>query len=194
MKIDLSSLYKWFNELNMVIKIKEFFQGIDYSALRKSIYEVIYLTLIALLPLIINIIIASLSSNDIIQPLKSKIIPGEMLSYCMSFLAPSLYLLTKTHGSGYRLPLLHFFSITTLLVYISSIVLYLIAKNMWVDKINMEKHQVDLYFRLASIFLITSVIFRIYSVYHGKNASNWTDARNNQQTDFNKKFVKSLKG
>ncbi len=173
--------------------IKLFFTSIDYPALGKSFKEVIFLTLIALLPLIINITIASLNLNDIKEALKTKIIPGEILSYCLSFLAPSLYLLTKTQGTGYRLPLVHFFSLTTLLVYISSVVLYLIAKNKWVESINMENHQVDLYFKFTLIFLATSIIFRIYSVYHGKNASNWSDTRNRQQKDFNEIFIESLK-
>lgn len=165
---------------------------IDYKALGKSCIEVISLTLIALLPLIINIIIASIATNNFIEPLKSKIFPGEILSYCLSFLAPSLYLLIKTQGTGYHLPLIHFFSLTTFIVYISSIVLYLIAKNNWVKSINMENHQVDLYYTLTLIFLATSIIFRIYSVYHGKNASNWSETRERQQNDFNEGFVKSL--
>jgi hypothetical protein len=173
--------------------IELFFTQIDYTALGKSFKEVLYLTLIALLPLIINIIIASLEANNIISALKTKIIPGEILSYCLSFLAPSLYLLIKTQSSGYRLPLIHFFSIITLITYVASFMLYLIAKNNWVKAIDMQNHQVDLYFKLTLIFLATSVIFRIYSVYHGKNASNWSETRNRQQNEFNEKFSESIK-
>jgi preprotein translocase subunit SecG len=56
----------------------------------------------------------------------------------------------------------------------------------------MENHQVDLYYTLTLIFLATSIIFRIYSVYHGKNASNWSETRERQQNDFNEGFIKSL--
>ncbi|MDP2386991.1 MAG: hypothetical protein Q8M29_11505 [Bacteroidota bacterium] len=170
-----------------------FFTLVDYPALWKSCKEVLFLTFIALLPLLINITIASLAANQIIEPLKTKIIPGEMLSYCLSFIAPSLYLLTKTHGSGYKLPLLHVFSIVTLLLYVLTIVLYLVAKNNWVAEINMENHGFDLYFKLTLIFLSTSIIFRIYSVYHGKNASNWSANRQRQQLDFNQRFSDSIR-
>jgi len=71
-------------------------------------------------------------------------------------------------------------------------VLYLIAKNQWVPAINMENHNGDLYFTFALIFLITSIVFRIYSVYHGKKASNWSETRNRQQNDFNATFVESI--
>jgi hypothetical protein len=170
-----------------------FFDSIDYPALGKSGLEVLFLTIVALFPLIINIIISSAVSNDILGSTKEKIIPGEILSYCLSFLAPSLYLLTKTHGSGYRLPLLHLFSIVTLLTYIATVILYLIAKNHWVSAINMEKHEFDLYFIWALIFLTTSIFFRVYAVYHGKKASSWLDSRNNQQNEFNEAFSESLK-
>jgi hypothetical protein len=178
----------------MLKRIKYFFTQIDWSALIKSLSEVLMLTAIALFPLIINIVIASISSNNIADSLKTKIIPGEILSYCLSFLAPSLYLLIKTNGSGYKLPLINFFSIITLLIYVCSVVLYLIAKNSWVKGINMENHNIDIYFKLTLIFLSISVLFRIYSVYHGKNASNWSETRNRQQEDFNTEFTKNLKG
>ena len=164
----------------------------DSDALKKSIKEVITLTAIALFPLIIRIIIEAISLNDILGSLKLSLVPGEMLSYCLSFLAPSLYLLIKTHGSGYRLPFIHFFSLTTLAVYVLSMVLYLIAKNGWVKAINMENQGTGLYFNLALIFLITSIVYRVYSVYHSINASKWSETRTKQQQDFNQNFVESL--
>lgn len=175
-------------------KVKIFFTSVDYPALSRSFMEVFYLTLIALLPLLINIVIASLAANDIIKPLKTKVIPGEILAYCLSFLAPSLYLLIKTHGLGYKLPLLHFFSIITFIIYVSSVVLYLIAKNKWVHSIDMESHDIDLYFILTLSFFATAVVFRVYSVYHGKNASNWSETRRRQQNEFNEHFSESLNG
>ncbi len=176
----------------MIKRITLFFASIDYQALSKSFKEVMFLTAVALLPLILNIIIASVPANSFSEALKTKIVPGEILSYCLSFLAPSLYLLTKIHGSGYRLPFVHFFSISTLIIYILCIVLYLIAKNHWVPQINMESHSVDLYFKLALLFFAVSLIYRIFSVYHGKNASNWSDTRNRQQNDFNATFRESI--
>jgi hypothetical protein len=174
-------------------KIQSFFSKIDYSVLGKSFQEVFWMTLIALLPLIINIVIASIGTNSFIEPLKTRIIPGEILSYCLSFLAPSLYLLTKTQGTSYKLPYLHIFSIVTLLIYVLIVVLYLIAKNKWVSEINLSTHQFDLYFKLALIFFTTTIIFRIYSVYHGSSLSLWSSTRNRLQQDFNAKFTESLK-
>lgn len=174
-------------------KIVGFFSTIDYKVLSKSFHEVIWLTILALLPLLINIIIAGLEINDFIEPLKTKILPGEILSYCMSFLAPSLYLLTKSQGSSYKLPLLHTFSLITLLIYASTLVLYLITKNKWLKNINLEPHSFDLYFKLTMFFLAITILFRIYAVYHGRNLNTWMLQREQQQKDFNEEFANSLK-
>jgi len=172
--------------------IVRFFTSINRDVLLKSFLEVIWLTLIALFPLIINIIIASIVADNFIDPIKTKILPGEILSYCMSFLAPSLYLLTRTQGSSYKLPLLHGFSIVTLLIYVASIVLYLITKNKWVKEINLEPHGIDLYFKLTLIFLFMSITLRIYAIYHGRNLSAYAIRREQQQRDFNTEFANSL--
>lgn len=166
---------------------------IDFSVFWKSFYEVAFMTVIALLPLITNIAIAAIVANEFIEPVKTKIIPGEILSYCLSFIAPSLYLLTKIQGSTYKLPLLHAFSIITLVIYVLTFVLYLITKNNWVKEINLSApHPIDIYFKLTLIFLAITIIFRIYSIYHTKKSSNWSSLRSQQQEDFNSKFSESL--
>jgi len=171
----------------------DFFKRIDLPILGSSCKEVGWLTLIAILPLLINIVIAAIPFNNINIAFKDKIVPGEILSYCMSFIAPSLYLMTKMQGTGYKLPFLHTFSIITLLIYVCSVVLYLIAKNQWVQGINLSPQNNDLYFRLTLSFLTVTIVFRIYSVYHSKNISNWSIERERQQENFNVNFSKSIK-
>jgi len=166
--------------------------SVNYDVLKQSLQEVIWLTIIALLPLLINITIAGIAANGIIEPIRTKIVPGEILSYCLSFLAPSLYLLTKTQGSGYKIPLLHSFSVVTLLIYVSTVVLYLVTKNKWVKQINLEPHGIDFYFKLTLIFLATTIVFRIYATYHGKNFSSYAARREQQQKNFNTEFANSL--
>ena len=84
------------------------------------------------------------------------------------------------------------FSLCTFLVYVSSLVLYIVAKNKWNTNINLEHHEFDLYFELSLIFLATSILFRIYSIYHG-SFSNWDTVRKQQQEDFNKQFSAGIK-
>ncbi|WP_316760047.1 hypothetical protein [Pedobacter aquatilis] len=175
----------------IVNNIWVYFSEINYGSLWNSFLEVLWMTLIAFCPLLINIAIAALASNDLNGAFNKKIIPGEILSYCMSFLAPSLYLLVKTHGTNYRLPFLKFFSLLTVLIYVATVTLYLVAKNKWVKEIDMDQHDFDLYFQLSLIFLVTSILFRIYSIYHG-GFSNWTSTRRQQQEDFNRTFTAGL--
>ena len=67
--------------MGILIYIRSFFTSIDYPLLWKSLKEVIAMTFIAIVPLIINIIIAASSLNDFVEPLKTKIIPGEIKFY-----------------------------------------------------------------------------------------------------------------
>ena len=164
----------------------------DWESFWNSCKEVGYLTLLALLPLIINIGLAAISLKSVSCALTTKIIPGEILSYCLGFLAPSMYLLTKTQGSGYKLPFVHLFSGITLLIYVLIMVFYLVAKNKWVDGINMDQHRIDPYYIMAIIFFFLTLIFRIYSVYHSKEASSYFSDRKNKQAKFNSQFKGSI--
>lgn len=163
---------------------KKFFTAINYSALWDNISEVAWLTGFAFIPLIINIIISSLSTHCFLESIKQKIIPGEILSYCLSFLAPSLYLLVKTHGKNYKLPFLKLFSLTAFATYFLIGILLLIVKNNWVDGIDSKQHSFDLYFQLSIGYLFLTIFLRIYSSYHG-SFSNWSKDRNDDQKDFN---------
>jgi len=168
------------------------FVDINWKSLGNSFAEVLWMTLIAFSPLFINILIAASSTNDLRGAFIDKIIPGEMLSYCMSFLAPSLYLLVKTHGSGYTVPLFKYFSISTYFIYVCTVVLYLAAKNNWVTDVDMQHHPFGIFFKLSLTFLAISVLFRIFSIYHG-GFSNWTAERKQQQETFNKSLAERLK-
>lgn len=184
--------YIWNFIKNLGESIWKPFATINTKSLGNSCAEVLWMTAIAFCPLVINILIAASSSDDLQQAFIDKIVPGELLSYCMSFLAPSLYLLVKTHGTGYSVPLVKYFSIFTVIIYLCSVVLYLVAKNNWVKDVDMHHHGFGIFFKLSVTFLVTSVIFRIFSIYHG-GFSNWSSERKQQQEDFNKTFAARLK-
>lgn len=177
----------------MIRRITNYFIEINWSALWKSTTEVLWLTLFAFLPLVLNICIYWLSGTSLQKSLETKVIPGEILSYCLSFIAPSIYLLIKIHGTNYRLPMVKVFFFITFLVYILTLLLYLIAKNNWVENINLQRHTFDPYYKLAVIFLGITILFRIYSTYHG-SFSNWTEERLQQQRNFNTQFANRIRG
>lgn len=175
------------------MKMKGFFKRIDYPTLGKSFQEVLWMTCIALIPLMINITLAALPTKGFIEAFKTKVLPSEILSYCLSFIAPSLYLLTKTNGSSYKLPFLHTFSSVTIIIYLISMVLYLVTKNHWIVDITGQNNGLDLYLKLTLYFLGITIAFRIYAVYHGRLSSRWPTIRESQQNDFNARFTESLK-
>lgn len=179
--------------MKLINRIKRYFTEIDYPILGKSTLEVLWLTLIAFLPLMINIVIVWINKDSFSEAAKEKILPGEMLAYSLSFIAPSLYLIVKLQGTQYKLPHLHAFSFITTGIYALILTLYLIAKNKWDETINNKQHEIDLYFKLTLIFLAITILLRVYAIYHRANSINWTNRRNQQQEDFNSRFTESLK-
>jgi len=172
-------------------KIKRFFTDIEYPVLGKSLLEVIWMTLIAFLPIIISIFDKAIEVESF-SDTYTKIKPGEMLSFALSFIAPALYLMIKTNDSGYKLPALHLFSIITIITYASASFLYIKAKNNSGNNVDMEVHKMDLYFYLALSFLVSAFLCRIYSVYHGRKSSTYAQTRNNEQDDFTRGFRNNL--
>jgi hypothetical protein len=182
--------------MNILGNIKDsvvlFFTGINYKTLWKSFVEVLWLTVLAVIPLLVNTIIASIEYNSMWEGIRQKLIPGEFLSYSFSFLAPSLYLFLKANDTGYRLPLLHAFSLIALVLYGLSIGLYLVTKNKWGTIIDTMPHEFDLYYKLAIVSLATTIVLRFYAVYHARNMINFSRVREQQQNNFSAGFVKSL--
>lgn len=176
--------------------IKAWFRSLlpdwDGDALKSSIGEVLALTFIALLPLGINILLAAAQTDSLLDALKTKIIPGEIFSYTMSFLAPSLYLVIKIHKTDYKLPFVGFFVLSTYAIYGLSLVIFVAAKNKWSEKINLEEHPIDFYFVMALIICGISLIYRVFSVYHTKGASTYQANRKRQQDDFNTDLIKGI--
>ena len=106
----------------------------------------------------------------------------------MSFLAPSMYLLIKMDGKNYKLPFLHFFSLCTFILYTVCLVLNIITKNNFVLKINESLSSETIYLKISLFALITTILFRIYAIYHGKKSSDYQEIRNNDQQNFNETF------
>ena len=154
----------------------------------KSLSEVIWLTIIAFLPLIINIIIKTIEVNSLNDAFKIKVLPIELLTFCMSFLAPSMYLLIKMDGKNYRLPFLHIFSLCTFILYTVCLVLNIITKSNFVLKVNDSLNSESIYLKISVIALLTTIIFRVYAIYHGKKSSDYQAVRFNDQQNFNATF------
>lgn len=178
------TLFKNFS-LQLINKIANY---MDYKQLLKSFNEVIWLSIIAFLPLIINIIIKTIEVNSVSEAFKIKVLPIELLTFCMSFLAPSMYLLIKMDGKNYRLPFLHFFSLCTFILYTVCLVLNIITKNNFVSKVSDSFNSDTIYLKISLITLLTTILFRVYAIYHGKKSSDYQQIRDNDQQNFNANF------
>jgi hypothetical protein len=164
----------------------------DYERLLTSCQEVIWLTVFAFGPLILNILIISLSTHDFPTAFRSKIIPGEMISYSFSFIAPLLYLIVKTHGEDYKLPLIKTIFIITLFIYVAITLILIVAKNQLLPDIDFKSEHRDLFFSLSLIFLGSTILLRLYSIYHNGNFSKHIYSKDKGEKSFTAKIKKRI--
>lgn len=165
----------------------------DYSLLKKSCGEVFWLTAIAFFPLIISIIYQFIKISSFQNALQT-IHPSELIAFCLSFLAPSIFFIKKTHGRGYKLPFLDIFFFTTFFLYILALFfIFMIKNNIDPDIIKNLNTQKD-YLIYSGIFLFITIVFRSYSVYHTSKSSDYLNRKKEEQNSFNKTFKESLHG
>ena len=180
------------NLLNMVGRfIRDL---LHWKLLLKSVLEIIGLIIVAASPLIINLVLSWINYKSFYTAVKDKIVPGELLSYILSFITPIFFLLFKANSKSYKLPFLAFVIITSVLIYGLSLVLYMAAKNNWVEEINLKAHNLDAFFLIAIALLSVTFLVRIYVIYHNTNLSiNYSEERADSQKDFNSTFKEGIK-
>jgi len=154
--------------------------------------KVILLLTFTFFPLLLNIFIAIIPSGDRVAALSSKIIPGEMLAYCVSFIAPLFLFFLKTHGSSFKIPWINFSFIVAFFTYMLAMVLMIIAKNGLMKGIDLKSGHHDVYFSLAIISLILAILLRLYTAYQDSRFFDYKQNEKKEQETFNNKFRKSI--
>lgn len=156
-----------------------------------STKEVFWLSFIAFLPLLISLIYQFLKLGTFNLAVSKVIHPSEILAFCLSFLAPSIFFFKKSHGKGYKIPFLDFFFFSTFGMYLLAFLFVFIIKNE-VDKQVIEN--LNSYIVYALIFLVVTVIYRTYSTYHQSNSSDFVKDKKDEEKEFNKTFKEKIHG
>lgn len=156
-----------------------------------STKEVFWLSIIAFLPLILSVIFQFLKLGTFNLALSKVIHPAEILAFCLSFLAPSIFFFKKSHGKGYKIPFLDFFFFSTFGMYLLAFLFVFIIKNE-VDKEVINN--LNYYIVYALIFLIITIIYRTYSTYHQANSSDFVKHKKDDEKKFNDKFKDMIHG
>lgn len=156
-----------------------------------STKEVFWLSFIAFLPLLISLIYQFLKLQTFNLAISKVIHPSEILAFCLSFLAPSIIFLKKSHGKAYKLPFLDLFFYSTFGMYILAFLFVFIIKND-VDKQVIDN--LDSYIVYALLFLLITIVYRIYSTYHQSNSSDFVKDKKNEEEEFNQTFKKMING
>jgi hypothetical protein len=173
-------------------RIQDFFVLINYPILGNSFVEVLCLAVIAILPLSLAVFIFALPDHKLNAIFLKTITPGEIIALSLSFTAPTLYFFIKTHGSEYKLPWKKLFFILTIVVYLLSAVISVLAKKGLVKGIDMKEQDWNLYYSFSITFLIAALVIWLYRTYHDKNSLDWTLARERAQQSANASFKDSI--
>lgn len=150
------------------------------------------LLIFTFLPLIINLIIAFIPDGNKAAAIESKIVPGEMLAYCLSLIAPLFLLLLKTHGKSFGIPALKPMFIISFALYLLALILTLIAKNGLISGIDLKSGHRDSYFWLSIISLLVAIMLRLYTDFQDGRYADYKRTIDTQQQNFNNSFRNSL--
>ncbi|MCH5685591.1 hypothetical protein LWM68_15820 [Niabella sp. W65] len=154
--------------------------------------EILALLAFTFLPLGLNILIAFIPALDKSVAIESKIVPGEMLAYCLSLIAPLFLFLLKTHGKSFGVPALKPMFIIAFGVYLLAIVLTLIAKNGLISGIDFNGGHHDSYFWISIIALLIAMVLRFYTEFQNSRFSDYRTNLERQQEELNNSFRNSI--
>ena len=155
--------------------------------------DILALLVFIFLPLILNLIVAIIPAIDKTSAIESKIVPGEMLAYCLGLIAPLFLFLLKTHGKSFGVPALKPMFIIAFAIYLLAIILTLIAKNGLIQGIDLDSGHKDSYLWISVIALSIAILLRFYTEYQNSRYSDYKSNLDRQQREFNNSFSNSIR-
>lgn len=157
-----------------------------------SIGEILALLAFTFLPLGLNLIIALIPAIDKSSAIESKLVPGELLAYCLSLIAPLFLFLLKTHGKSFRVPALKPMFIVAFGIYLLALILTLIAKNGLIQGIDFKSGHQDSYLWISLSALLIAIVLRLYTEFQNSRFSDYRTTLDRQQQDLNNSFRNSI--
>lgn len=154
--------------------------------------EILVLLFFIFLPLLINLIIVLVTATYIQPAIESKIVPGEIVAYCLSLISPLFVFLLKSHGYSYKLFALKPVFIIAMLIYILAMTLTIIAKNELIQGIDLKSGHRDTYMWISLAALLVAIILRFYTEFHNSRFSDYKSNIDSQQEEFNNSFINSI--
>lgn len=154
--------------------------------------DILAILIFTFLPLGLNLIVALIPAINKVAAAESKIVPGEMLAYCLSLIAPLFLFLLKTHGKSFGVPAFKPMFIIAFAIYLLAIILILIAKNGLIEGIDLNSGHRDSYLRISITALGLAILLRFYTEYQSSRYSDYKTTLDKQQSDFNDSFRNSL--
>jgi amino acid permease len=175
--------WKWCRQ-----KVQSFFEGRFWSSTEKVFLILVFM----FTPLLLNLLVAYVTPSDKTDVISSKIVPGEMLAYCLSLIAPLFFLILKTHGIGFKIPVIKSVFVTAFLLYFAALILTLIAKNELIPGIDFNGGHKDLYFIVSLTALALAILLRFFTEYHDSRLFDYKASQAQQQRAADDAFRNSI--
>jgi hypothetical protein len=157
-----------------------------------SIGEIFALLAFTFLPLGINFIIALIPAIDKSSAIESKLVPGELLAYCLSLIAPLFLFLLKSHGKSFRVPALKPMFIVAFGIYLLALILTLIAKNGLIQGIDFKSGHQDSYLWISLTALLIAILLRFYTEFQNSRFAEYRTTLERQQQNLDNSFRNSI--
>ncbi|HEY0740843.1 MAG TPA: hypothetical protein VGD40_05240 [Chryseosolibacter sp.] len=168
-------------------QVHVFLEGRFWSSTEKMFLILVFM----FIPLLLNLLVAYVTPNET-DVISSKIVPGEMLAYCLSLIAPLFFLLLKTHGLAFKIPAIKTVFVTAFLLYFSALTLTLIAKNKLIEGIDLNGGHKDLYLIVSLVALAIAILLRFFTEYHDSRLFDYKASQDRQQRAADDTFRRSI--
>jgi len=181
--LNMVQAWKWCRQ-----KVQAFFEGRFWSSTEKMFLILVFM----FIPLFLNLFVAWVAPNDKTDLISSKIVPGEMLAYCLSLIAPLFFLLLKTHGLSFQIPAIKTVFVTAFVLYFVALTLTLIAKNKLIPGIDFDGGHKDLYYTVSLTALAIAILLRFFTEYQDSRLFDYKASQDRQQRAADDTFRRSI--
>jgi|GEM_PF-4298697 len=160
-----------------------------------SLGKVTILLIFIFLPLLFTIIIAAiLNISNPVPSMLSKIVPGEMLAFCLSLIAPLFIMFMDTHGKGDPIPAIKPFFLIAFFLYIVTLFTIVLVKNDVIKLTPGDNSAYNIYLITSISLLAISIGIRLFADYHEVRIreKGFKMTTEQEQIDFNAKLQESI--
>jgi hypothetical protein len=164
----------------------------DFTRWWKNSKEFLAICILTFIPLLLNIVFALTQKDGGTDVLYQKVVPAELLAYCVTFISPLFLLFLKTHGKNFQLPAILLIFLAAFIIYVLSLLLIVSSKNEARFDNLLKATEKGFLFWLSVSLVIGSILLRYYTVVQSDRFQSFQQQKNQGENDFTADFKRRL--